>query len=116
MRGGAGISEMRNQLPHKLSDAQWKAFLCKAFPELQQDYARLDECLMAQHWAEAKQLAHKLKGIVELLEMNELIDDLVTINSQAFGQVEVERFLPVFKRHHQAYLADWCERFLPASA
>ncbi|MEZ5451251.1 MAG: hypothetical protein R3E93_00315 [Thiothrix sp.] len=51
----------------------------------------------------------------ELLEMDELIDDLVTINNKRSRQVEVERFLPVFKRHHQAYLAVGVS-VLPASA
>lgn len=107
---------MQNPLSGKLSEAQWQEFLRKAFPELQRDYARLDICLEKQRGEEARQLAHKLKGVVDLLGMDELVDDLVTINALFPDGVDPEVFVPVFRRRHRVYLEDWCARFLPASS
>jgi len=60
----------------------------KAIPELKRDYAQLCLHLENQRWTDAAATAHRLKAIVKLLGMDELLPHLQTVETAAAGGID----------------------------
>lgn len=93
-----------NSLLHGVSDKRIKVFLEKVFPELQRDYGTLCEHLSGQEWDAAKQLVHKLKGIVALLDIPDLLEDLGMVGEHCKSGELPTDFLMAFKSRYFASL------------
>jgi hypothetical protein len=79
---------MKNALGGRLNPQQVALFMRKAHAELAREYATLGSYLENQQWADASAIAHKLKAIVKLLGMDELLPYLQTIERAAIGNID----------------------------
>ncbi len=93
-----------NSLLRGVSEQRKKVFLEKIFPELQRDYAALYESLSAQQWDSAQVLVHKLKGIVALLDIPDLLEDLGAMSEYCKSGELHPDLLTAFKSRYSAGL------------
>ena len=105
----------KNSLLHGVSGQRKKVFLEKVFPELQRDYAALYESLSAQQWDVAQVLVHKLKGIVALLDIPDLLEDLAVMSEHCKSGELHPDLLTAFKSRYSAGLTA-CSTSLSAAS
>lgn len=104
------------KVAQKLTRTQWLMFMERAFPELMRDYESLQQTLQQHEWEQAKKLAHKLKGIVELLGMDGLLDDLLLIAQLDKEKLASMAYQSAFKERYSAYLSEWESSWLASLA
>lgn len=95
------------KVAQKLTQSQWLMFMERAFPELKRDYESLQDSLRQHEWENVRKLAHKLRGIVELLGMDDLLDDLLFIAQLDREKLTSVTYQSAFKERYSAYLSEW---------
>jgi len=84
---------MKNQsssLAGKIRPDRMAMFMRKAYGELSFDYEKLDGLLQEECWPEASKLAHKLKSVVVLVDLNGLLPPLRTIEAIELAEITLE--------------------------
>lgn len=96
-----------DSLLYGVSDEKKRLFMQKVFPRLHKDYDALYQHLSGQRWAEAGKLIHKIKGIVSMLGIDDLFEDLLHIDAQCLvGQLSPDA-LQDFKIRSSTCLNEW---------
>lgn len=98
---------MKNQsgsLAGKIRPDRMAMFMRKAYGELSFDYEKLDGLLQDECWPEASKLAHKLKSVVVLVDLNGLLPPLRTIEAIELAEISSSDFQSNFRNQYRESL------------
>ena len=96
------MNNQSNRLSTKISPDRLAIFMRKAVDELTRDYSRLDELIQDECWPEASKLAHKLKSVVTLLDLDSHLPSLRAIEAMELSKISQPEFQEHFRNQYQA--------------